>query len=253
MSGFISLPERTFKPRQNGLTMMIDGGLGLRQIKDVLELGETYVDYVKLGWGTALVTPILGQKIDLYRKFGIRVCLGGTFFEVAHVQNKTEEYASFMKDLNIDLVEISDGTIDMEHTEKLRYIEQFAKDFTVLSEYGSKDEGVIKAPHYWVKHMQAELDAGSWKVIGEGRESGTAGMYRGSSELRTGLVDEIVDHLDTDQIIWEAPQKAQQAWFIKKFGTNVNLGNIAAKDVIPLETLRLGLRSDTLRDFHTSV
>lgn len=244
------LPTRSAKPRNNGITMMIDSGLGIQQIKDVLAMGEDLIDYVKLGWGTALVTKNLEEKVKLYQSHGINVCLGGTLFEICFVHGKIDAYKSFVESLGIKYVEISDGTIEIPREEKLKNIEQLSKDFTVLSEYGSKLADVMKAPHHWARHMLEELDAGAWKVIGEGRESGTAGMYRGSSELRTGLVEELIDSINVDDIIWEAPKKEHQSWFIKKFGSNVNLGNIAFKDIIPLETLRLGLRSDTLVKFH---
>ena len=247
---FIKLPTRTTKPRQNGITMVIDSFLGTNGMQDLVETGSEFIDYVKLGWGTALINPILEKKVKFYKDNNIKVCLGGTFFEVAYVNNKVDDFASFVSDLNIELVEISDGTVEIPRNEKLKHIEQFSKKFTVLSEYGSKDNTVeIKAPNLWVQNMKEELQAGAWKVVAEGRESGTAGLYRPSTELRTGLVDEIVDSIPLEQILWEAPKKSHQTWFIKKYGANVNLGNIAPKDIIPL---RLGLRSDTLQTFHPS-
>jgi len=246
----IPLPERTMKPRESGLTMVIDSGRGATQIRDALIQGGSYVDYVKLGWATALVTQNLSDKIEVYNDLDIPVCLGGTLFELAYIHNRLDEYTAFAKDHGIHMIEISDGTIDMEQTEKLSCIENMAKHFKVLSEYGSKDAEAIAAPYRWVEGMTSELKAGAWKVIGEGRESGTAGMYRGNEELRMGLVDELVHVIDVESIIWEAPKKPQQSWFIDKFGQNVNLGNIAMDDIIALETLRLGIRSDTLAKFH---
>lgn len=250
-NNFIPLPDRSSKPREVGITMVIDSNLGSHAVEDLIEVGSQFTDYVKLGWATALISPILEKKIRMYKDAGIDVCLGGTFFELAYVNKKTAEFEAFMKNFDISLVEISDGTIDIPREEKLKFIEKFARNFKVLSEYGSKDSTIeIKAPHYWATHMKEEIEAGAWKVIAEGRESGTAGMYRGSSELRTGLVDEIVNSIEQEYILWEAPLKSHQAWFIKKYGANVNLGNIAPSDIIPLETLRLGLRSDTLIKFH---
>lgn len=252
MLNVLDLPNRTSKPREIGLTMVIDSHLGSRGVEDLIEVGSNIIDYVKLGWGTALITPNLATKVKKYRDAGIQVCLGGTFFELAYLNNKISEFEDFVQANNISLVEISDGTIEIPRAEKLSLIEQFSKHHKVLSEYGSKDaEKEIEAPRYWAKHMLEELEAGAWKVIAEGRESGTAGMYRGNSELRTGLVDEIVETVKQENIIWEAPKKTHQLWFINRYGTNVNLGNIAPKDVIPLETLRLGLRSDTLLKFYS--
>lgn len=249
---FLDLPKHEPKPRNSGLTMVIDRGHGINAIKDLLETSADFIDYVKFGWGTSYITKNFQEKIDLLKAYDIDICLGGTFFELAVIQNKIEEYCKFIEKFNIEMIEVSDGTVDMKREDKLRYIELLSNRFKVFSEYGSKDsEAEIKAPYFWVQHMQEELDAGAWKVIGEGRESATAGMYRGSSELRTGLVDEIVHGIPHEKIIWEAPQKQHQVWFIKKFGQNVNLGNIAFDDVIPLETLRLGLRSDTLNHFHS--
>ena len=246
----LNLPHRTSKPRNNGLTMVIDTGLGIDEIRDYLNSCSDYVDYVKLGWGTSIVTQNLDEKIALYKSFDIPVSFGGTLFEIALIQNKLDEFESFLKDKGIEYVEISDGTIEMSLDEKLKYIEKFAKNFKVLSEVGSKDSKAVVAPKKWVKESLSALNAGAWKIIAEGRESGKAGLYRESSEIRTGLIEELLDDVKLENLIFEAPQKAQQVWFIKQFGSNVNFGNIALKDVISVETLRLGLRGDTLRDFH---
>lgn len=248
---FLELPSRESKPRDIGITMVIDSGYGVRTIRDRLEVGHLYADYVKLGWGTSVITHNLDEKIAVYKEFGIPVCLGGTLFEVAFIQGKFEQFVDAAVDRGIDMIEISDGSIEMEESDKLKCIEYVAKRMKVMSEYGSKDSAYIRAPHYWVSGMKNELAAGAWKVIAEGRESGTSGLYRGSSELRTGLVEEIIDSIPQEHILWEAPQKVQQAWFIKEFGLNVNLGNIALKDIVPLETLRMGLRGDTLLTFHS--
>jgi len=249
-AAFLNLPPRTAKPREAGITMVIDNGLPPGEADHLLANGGEIIDYVKLGWGTAVVTPKLRDKLAVYAKHGMPVCFGGTFFELAYLQNKLDNYEHFMRDHGIGMMEISDGSIEMPPDEKLRCIERFARDFKVLSEFGSKDVTVVHAPSKWVRNMKAELEAGAWKAIAEGRESGTAGLYRDTAEVRTGLVDEIVEAIPQELLLWEAPQKHQQTWFIKKFGANVNLGNIGPRDVIALETLRLGLRADTLRHFH---
>src|SRR5881394_176745 len=232
--------------RDGGLTHVLDKGLGPRAWEDVLETSGPYIDIVKLGWGTAFVTEGLERKLDILREKP--VVIGGTFFEVVYVKDQLDDYKRWLGELGITHVEISDGTIEIPRERKLELIEDFARDFTVLSEVGSKDAEVNIAPYLWVQWMQEELDAGAWRVIAEGREGGTAGIYRPSGELRTGLVDEIEHSVPFESLIWEAPTKESQAWFIKHFGTNVNLGNIPPDEVIPLETLRLGLRGDTLKE-----
>jgi len=250
MQDLFELPERTQKPRQHGITMIIDSGLGFHAVEDGLSVAKPYLDYVKLGWGTAIITPDIGKKVAIYKSHGVPVCLGGTFFELAYLKGKIKEYRAVAVELGLDMIEISDGTVNMLEADKLRLISEFAKDFRVLSEYGSKDAEVVVAPSRWVDGMRRELEAGAWKSIAEGRESGTAGLYRATEELRTGLVDEIVMNIPQEMLIWEAPKKHQQVWFIKKYGSNVNLGNIALSDIIALETLRLGLRGDTLMTMH---
>ena len=246
-----TLPERTNKPRNNGITMVIDSGLSLSDAKGMLEIAGDYIDYVKLGWGTALVSQNLTEKIKIYTNANIKICLGGTLFEFAYCQNKLADFKKILQDINAELVEISDGSIDIPREEKLKLITEYSENFKVLSEFGSKDINTIYAPSHWVASIKAELDAGAWKVIAEGRESGKAGLYRDSAEVRSGLVDDISKSINIDDILWEAPLKAQQIWFIQKFGSNVNLGNIAPNKVISLETLRLGLRGDTLKHFHS--
>jgi len=232
--------------RDGGLTHVIDKGLGPRAGEDILETSGDYIDIVKLGWGTAYVTPNLRRKLEVLA--GKRVVLGGTFFEVVFARGKVDEYKAWLTDLGIDHVEISDGTIEIPRERKLELIAEFARDFTVLSEVGSKDSEVVFAPYEWVQWIKEELAAGAWKVVTESREGGTAGIFRPSGEMRTGLVDEIVHEVDYRDLVWEAPTKASQAWFIKQFGPGVNLGNIPPDEVIPLETLRLGLRGDTLKE-----
>jgi phosphosulfolactate synthase len=245
------LPERIKKKRQLGITCLLDNGIGNNLLTDYLYNCSSYVDVAKIGWGTAMVSKIIDDKVDIYKKFDIEVSLGGTLFEYFCLKSKTNEYISYAKELNTDIVEISDGTINMTRAEKLRYIERFKKHFKVFSEVGSKDVEFVTSPAKWVKWIQEELDAGADYVILEGRESGTAGLFRQTGEIRMGLVNEIVESgIPTDSLIFETPKKHQQVWFIKRFGHNVNLANIAIENVISLETLRLGLRSDTLMHFH---
>jgi phosphosulfolactate synthase len=232
--------------RDGGLTHVLDKGLGPRGWEDVLETAGDHIDIVKLGWGTAYVTKNLERKLEVLREKP--VVIGGTFFEAVYARGKLDEYKRWLSDLGLTHVEISDGTIDMPRDRKLELIEDFARDFTVLSEVGSKDGEAIFAPYQWVEWIKGELEAGAWKVITEGREGGTAGIYRPTGEMRTGLVDEIAHEVDIASLLFEAPTKASQAWFIKHFGPGVNLGNIPPEEVISLETLRLGLRGDTLRE-----
>ena len=245
----IGIPERPAKPRQEGLTLALDKGLAPRQVEDLASVAAEYIDLVKLGWGTAVITPGLQRKLDVYREAGIPVYFGGTLFEAFFLRNQLDTYRRLLAELKLEHVEISDGSLPMAHEEKLEAIRLFAQDVTVLSEVGSKDAEKIMPPYKWVQLIQAELEAGSWKVICEARESGTAGLFRPNGEVRSGLVEEIVDMVGQDRVLFEAPQKEQQVWFLRQFGSNVNLGNIAPSEVIPLETLRLGLRSDTLFDF----
>jgi phosphosulfolactate synthase len=244
---FLAVPERAGKPRDRGLTHVIDKGLNIREIEGMFDTAGAYVDIVKFGWGTSYVTNNLEKKIALYRSFQTPVVCGGTLFEAVYAQRKVEAFKSWLDHFRFSHVEISDGTLDIPRDEKLALIADFARDFTVLSEVGSKDAEVVYAPYQWVEWIKEELDAGSWKVITEGREGGTAGIYRKDGEMRTGLVDEIVHEIDVDKLLFEAPTKSAQAYFVRKFGPDVNLGNIPPDEVIPLETLRLGLRGDTMK------
>jgi phosphosulfolactate synthase len=232
--------------RDGGLTHVLDKGLGPRAWEDVLETSGAYIDIVKLGWGTAYVTAGLERKLQVLREKP--VVIGGTFFEVVYAKGQLDDYKRWLRELGINHVEISDGTVEIPRERKLELIEDFARDFTVLSEVGSKDSEVVFAPYEWVEWIKEERDAGAWKVITEAREGGTAGIFRPSGEMRTGLVDEIAHSIDFNDLVWEAPTKESQAWFIKHFGPDVNLGNIPPDEVIPLETLRLGLRGDTLKE-----
>ena len=243
------IPERPAKPRDSGITLMLDKGLAPRQVEDVLDVAAEYVDLVKMGWGTAAITPRLERKLDIYRCAGVPVYFGGTLFEAFFLRDQLDAYKSLLHSLKVAHVEISDGTLRIAHEEKLRCIRSFGEHFTVLSEVGSKDKERIMPPYRWVRAIEAELEAGSWKVICEARESGTAGLYRPNGEVRSGLVEEIADLIDQNRLVFEAPKKAQQVWFIQQLGTNVNLGNISPEEVLPLETLRLGLRSDTMFEF----
>ena len=242
-SDFLALP-----PRNGGLTHVLDKGLGRRAVEDFLETGGEYVDIVKLGWGTAYVTANLERKLETYREHGKPVVAGGTFFEVAVARGKLDEYRRWLSELGFTHVEISDGVFELERERKLEAIAELARDFTVLSEVGSKDADVVFAPYQWVEWIKEELEAGAWKVITEGRESGTAGIFRPTGEMRTGLIDEIAHEVDIAEVVFEAPTKAAQAWLIRHFGPDVNLGNIPPEEVIPLETLRRGLRSDTAKE-----
>ena len=234
--------------RAAGLTHVIDKGLGPRAVEDLLETAGDFVDIVKLGWGTGYVTRNLERKLALYREAGKPIVCGGTFLEVVWAKDKLEEYRAWLTEHGFTHVEISDGTLEIPRERKLELIAVFARDFTVLSEVGSKDADVVFAPYQWVEWIKEELEAGAWKVITEARESGTAGIFRPTGEMRTGLVDEIVHEIDFRDLIFEAPAKSAQAWFVKEFGPEVNLGNIPPEEVIPLETLRLGLRGDTLKE-----
>ena len=247
-NGFLDLPPRPGKPRAAGLTHVIDKGLNLREIEGLFDTAGPYVDIVKLGWGTSYVTNNLEKKIALYRSFETPVVCGGTLFEAVFARGKLDQFKHWLTEQRFSHVEISDGTLEIPRERKLELIADFARDFTVLSEVGSKDEQIVFAPYQWVEWIKEELGAGAWKVITEGREGGTAGIYRPTGEMRTGLVDEIVHEIEVGELIFEAPTRASQAWFVKHFGPNVNLGNIPPEEVIPLETLRLGLRGDTLKD-----
>ncbi len=243
------LPERSIKPRNSGITMAMDKGLSLREAEDFMSVCSDHVDIVKLGWATSFVTPKLKEKIEIYHSAGIPVYLGGTLLEAFIIRNQFEDYLRILDKFDLKYAEVSDGSIELEHDEKCNYIKRLSESVTVLSEVGSKDAEKIIPPYKWIQLMNKELEAGAWKVIGEAREGGNVGLFRSSGEVREGLVDEILTQIPFEKIIWEAPQKSQQVWFIKLLGTNVNLGNIAPNEVIPLETIRLGLRGDTFTSF----
>lgn len=246
MVGFLDLPERGGKPRERGLTHVLDKGLSVAEVDGLMEVAGAAVDIVKLGWGTALVTDNLEAKLARYRAHGVPVVLGGTLTELALRDGRLDGLVAWCKELRIGHVEVSDGTIALDAERKREVIATLARDFTVFSEVGSKDDEEIMAPYRWVEQIERELAAGAWKVIAEARESGTAGIFRPDGEVRMGLIDEIAHAVDVDRVIFEAPRKPQQVWFLKRFGREANLGNIAPADVLSLETLRLGLRSDTM-------
>jgi phosphosulfolactate synthase len=243
------VPERTTKPRTHGLTMVMEKGLSLREVEDFLSVSGEHVDFAKLGFGTAFNTPRLVDKISLYHQAGIPVYFGGTLFEAFVVRNQFDDYRSVLDKYGVQYVEVSDGSLNIPHDKKCEYIRILSRDFRVLSEVGSKDAEKIIPPYKWIELMKNELSAGSYKVIAEARESGNVGIFRGSGEVRSGLVDEILTQISAENIIWEAPKKNQQVWFIKLIGANVNLGNIAPQEIISLETTRIGLRGDTFEDF----
>ncbi len=244
------LPERTAVPRQYGLTMVMDKGLSIPEVNNFLSIARPHIDIIKLGFGTAVVTPNLKEKLAVYAAANLPLYFGGTLFEAFLVRNQLDDYIAALKDYGVQYVEVSDGSITIPHAEKCAHIERLAKEgFTVLSEVGSKDASNVMPPYKWIEQMTAELNAGSSTVIAEAREAGNIGIYRGSGEVREGLVQEILTKIPAEKILWEAPQKAQQVYFLNLLGCNVNLGNIAPNEVIPLEAMRIGLRGDSFTMF----
>lgn len=243
------LPTRSKKPRSNGLTMIMDKGLSIAEAENMMSVGSELIDFVKLGFGTALVTPGVKEKIEIYKNAGSIPYLGGTLFEAYVIRGKYKEYLELMEYLNLNMAEISDGSFEMPQEDKLKYIKDMSKHYTVISEVGSKKKDVVYSPEEWVNMMSSELEAGSLKVIAEARESGTTGIYNSDGTTNNELIESIAEHISLDNILWEAPVKSQQAWFIKEFGHNVNLGNIAPNEIIALEALRCGLRGDTFFQF----
>lgn len=243
------LPERTVHPRNSGLTMVMDKGISLKHAEDFVESYSDYVDFVKLGFGTSVVSKHVKEKIKIYQKAGIKTYLGGTLFEAFVARGKFDDYQKFIDAYGLDTAEVSDGSINIAHDSKCKFISTLSKNFTVLSEVGSKEEGIIIHPAKWVSMMKAELEAGSFKVIAEARESGTVGIFHKNGSAHSMLITRITNKIKPEDIIWETPQKAQQVYFINLFGANVNVGNISVDDVIPLETLRIGLRGDTFFNY----
>jgi phosphosulfolactate synthase len=243
------IPTRTTRPREEGLTMVMDKGLSLQEAKNMIEASAQHIDLVKLGFGTAFVTENLKAKIQLYKDAGCKVYFGGTLFEAFVIRDMFEEYLNLVDEFNLDTVEVSDGSITLDHDKKCEYINILSKKVTVLSEIGSKSADVLIPPYKWIQMMEKEINAGSWKVIAEAREGGNVGICSSTGEVRSDLIEEILTKIPREKILWEAPKKSQQVWFIKLMGANVNLGNIAPNEIIPLECLRLGLRGDTFFDF----
>ena len=243
------IPHRQVKPRLAGLTMVMDKGLSIRECENLIDGSGEYIDIIKLGFGSSMITPKLENKLAFFREVGMPVYFGGTLFEAFVVRGQFENYLRLLDKFKMEYAEVSDGSITMPHPEKCHYIERLSKRVTVISEVGSKEEGILIRPNKWIEMMQAELQAGAWKVIAEARESGTVGIYRPNGKAHVVLINKIVAKIAPEKIIWETPQKSQQAYFIKLFGANVNLGNISPQEVIALETLRLGLRSDTFFQF----
>jgi phosphosulfolactate synthase len=245
------LPKRTEKPREKGLTLVLDKGLSVRQVEDFCETSSKYIDIVKLGWGTSYVTQNLERKLAVYSEANIPVYFGGTLFEAYVLRDQLDAYMKLLDRFGIQHAEVSNGTIWLSDDRKAEIINAMSKHFTILSEIGSKNPDDIIPPYKWVEMIQQEKEAGAWKVICEARESGTVGLFRPNGEVRSDLIDEISDKIPVEDLIFEAPKKAQQVWFIRKFGSNANLGNVGPEEVIPVETLRLGLRGDTLFDFYS--
>ncbi|HYV93894.1 MAG TPA: phosphosulfolactate synthase [Chitinophagales bacterium] len=243
------LPARTRKPRTVGITMVMDKGLSAQEAVNFLSVNEPHVDIVKLGFGTAAVTPNLQEKISVYKNYKVPVYFGGTLLEWFYAHNALDDYVAMLDEYEVEYAEVSDGTLEIPHDEKCRIISQLAKSRIVLSEVGSKDAEKIIPPYKWIQLMKEELEAGANMVIAEAREGGNVGIYRGTGEVREGLVEEILTQIPAEKILWEAPNKAQQVFFIKLLGSDVNLGNIPVNEVIPLETLRVGLRGDTMKWF----
>ena len=247
-----SIPDRDLKPRENGITMVIDKGSSIRQCKDFIESSGKYIDFVKFGWATSYLIENLKEKIKLFHDANISVYFGGTLFEAFVIRDQFKDYIKVIKDFDLKYAEVSDGSMTITHKRKCEYITELSNHVTVLSEVGSKDTSKIIPPYKWIRQMRAELKAGAWKVIGEARESGNVGLFRSSGEVRQGLVEEILTEIPKEKIIWEAPKKVQQVWFIKLLGQNVNLGNISSDEVISLETIRIGIRGDTFDEFLNS-
>ena len=243
------LPKRSEKPRETGLTMMMDKGLSIREAESYIESSGEYTDLIKLAFGTGIFAKNIDAKIGLYRQAGIRIHFGGTLFEAFIVRNYFDEFRRFIDKHGMDTVEVSDGSMTIPHDQKLEYIRILSQQATVLSEVGSKMQGVVIPNDLWVNCMKSELEAGAWKVIAEARESGTIGIYHSDGSADKELIAKLDRAIGRDRILWEAPNKNQQTWFIKQFGANVNLGNVATNEVIALESLRLGLRGDTFFDF----
>lgn len=243
------IPDRTSQPREYGLTMVMDKGLSISETEAFIKSSAAYTDLVKFGFGTALITKDLAEKVKLYKSAGLKPYFGGTLFELFIIRDMFKEYRDFIKKYKLEYLEISDGSIKMDHKKKLKYIRELSEEYTVISEVGYKVKNVELSSSEWVENMQSELEAGSWKVIAEARESGTIGIYHPDGSANRGLISGITDEIPQEKIIWEAPNKNQQLYFITLLGSNVNLGNIPPHEIVALEALRLGLRGDTFFNF----
>ncbi|MFC6904861.1 phosphosulfolactate synthase [Halalkalicoccus tibetensis] len=250
MLDFLDTPDRSAKPREEGITHALDDGVGVDEVRDRLEVCEEFVDIVKLGWGTGYVADRLEEKIALYQRRDIPVYFGGTLFEVTIRQGRFDAMVEELSELGVEHVEVSTGVIDLEHEEKCGYVDRLSEEFTVLSEVGRKDADEELTLEEWGGRAEREREAGAWKVIMEGRAGGDTGVYGDDGDVKAGLIEHTAERLGADSIVFEAPQTEQQAWFVERFGPEVNLGNVRLDDVIPLETLRRGLRGDTVETFH---
>jgi len=249
----LSLPARTVKPRDSGLSNLVDNGYGIAEMEDKLSWCHPFIDIVKFGWASAYISSNLTQKVELVRRYDIRPCPGGMMFELCWQQNKIEDYAVWLADNGFDLVEVSNGSLNIAESDKRSMVEFFAgRGFTVLAEVGSKDVNLVTPPEDWVSFVKADLEAGAWKVILEGRADASAGIYQNDGTLQEGIIEAVLDAVAPEQLIFEAPHKRQMTWFIRRLGSNVNIGNVPLGEVLNLETLRLGLRGDTVADFHAS-
>lgn len=246
---FLDLPVRSPKPRTTGLTQVLDHGLGVTEVQDYLNIADDFIDIVKFGWGSGYISKTLATKMDLYDRHDVKMCFGGTLFEVALLQNRFDEFLEAISSLGVEHVEVSTGTVNIPHERKCEYIRELSDSFTVFSEVGHKSADTCDSPEVWVEHARREKEAGAWKVVLEGRASGQAGIYNRRGEIREDLIDALDRELDSHDLVFEAPNKRQQVWLIDRFGNDVNLGNVALRDGIALETLRLGLRGDTATMF----
>lgn len=247
VADFLALPERTAKPRVRGVTHVIDRGIPISTLESLLDLAGAHIDFVKFGWGTAYVSRHIRAKVVACHEAKVRTCVGGTLLELATVQGKLREFVRWADSIGFEAIEVSEGTVELGAGIKAGLIEAMARDFTVLAEVGSKDPEVPVRPTAWVTQMEADLAAGASFVLAEGRESGTVGLYHPDGRIREPLVSALVARVPAERIIFEAPVPAQQKWFVRHLGVDVNLGNVAPDEVIALETLRRGLRADTAR------
>jgi phosphosulfolactate synthase len=245
MPTFLELPNRSAKPRRTGVTHVLDKGMAVRDVESVLGVCGPHLDIWKLGWGTAYLDPGLGAKLELLAEHGVLACTGGTLLEVAWHQGKVSEYLDWAESLGFPCVEVSCGVVSMTTDERRALVKRAAERFTVLSEVGAKDPHVGVAASAWAEEAADDLAAGATWVVTEGRESGTVGLFEADGSVREAVVDAVVEAVGLGALVFEAPQKDQQAWLIRRFGPDVNLGNIPLADALGLEALRLGLRADT--------